>query len=77
MILSLLCVASLSTALGFWIQVHLQPKTTATAAAVIYTMEPVFALIFAIILLREAITGMGVLGGVLILCGMFVIELRK
>ena len=33
MILSLLCVASLSTALGFWIQVHWQPKTTATAAA--------------------------------------------
>ncbi len=77
MVFSLLCVSIFSTALGFWMQIYWQPKTSATAAAVIYTMEPVFALIFAVLLLGEAITGTGLLGGGFIVCGMLVAELRK
>jgi len=77
MVFSLICVSLLSTALGFWMQIHWQPKTSATAAAVIYTMEPVFALIFAVLLLGEGITGIGLLGGGFIICGMLVAELRK
>ena len=77
MVFSLICVSLLSTALGFWMQIHWQPKTSATAAAVIYTMEPVFALIFAVLLLGEGITRTGLLGGGFIICGMMVAELRK
>ncbi len=77
MVFSLLCVSVLSTSLGFWMQIHWQSKTSATAAAVIYTMEPVFALVFAVLLLGETISGTGLLGGGLIICGMLVAELRK
>ncbi|NQS99363.1 MAG: DMT family transporter [candidate division Zixibacteria bacterium] len=67
--------ASLSTALAFWIQARFQPMTKAQSAAVIYSMEPVFAAIFANILLGELMPN--ALGAGLIIMGMIAAEWRR
>lgn len=77
MLKGLFIVSVFSTAVGFWIQTHWQPKTSATAAAVILTMEPVFAAFFAMLLIGEQMTGTGWIGAGLILCGMLVAEFRR
>lgn len=61
-----------STGLGFWLQAHFQPMTRAQTAAVIYTMEPVFAAIFANFILSEGLPDP--LGAALILAGMLIAE---
>ena len=77
LILSTLAVALFSTAIGFSIQTRWQPQTSATSAAVIFTMEPVFAFIFAAAFLSERLTWLGLTGGALILSGTLVAELRQ
>lgn len=77
MIWPLLITATLSTALGFYYQLYWQPKTSATAAAVIYTMEPVFAAIFAMTFLGDRLTVLGWVGACLIIGGTILTELRK
>lgn len=54
-----------------WAQAHL----TATRAAVIMTMEPVFAAVFAVALGGERLTARMVGGGLLVLAAMYVVEL--
>ena len=64
-----------STGLGFWLQTHFQPRTSAQAAAVIFSMEPVFASIFAAIILSEGLPNP--VGAGLILAGMVIAEWRR
>ena len=75
--LSIGFVALFCTALGFQMQMHWQPRTTATAAGVIYTTEPVFGALFAMLLLHERLSIKAWMGAGLILSGMLVAELRK
>ncbi|MBN2105349.1 DMT family transporter [bacterium] len=77
MLTSLGFVALFCTALGFSLQTYWQPKTSATAASVIYTSEPVFASLFAALLLKERLDASGYIGGGLIVTGMFIAELRR
>lgn len=56
-------------------QMRLQPLTTATHAALIYTAEPVFGAIFAYLLLGEVLSLRGLAGCALILGGMLAAEL--
>lgn len=65
----------LATALAFVLQVYGQRKTTATRAALIFTMEPVFAAFFAYLVAGEVLSERGLVGCVLILVGMIVAEL--
>ncbi len=65
-------VAVTATALGFWLQAHFQPKTSPQAAAVIYTMEPVFAALFAHLLIAESWPNP--IGALLIVAGMAAAE---
>ncbi|MBN1781286.1 DMT family transporter [bacterium] len=74
MITGLLFVAVLCTALGFTIQTHWQPRTSAATASVIYTMEPVFAAIFSGLLLNERLTAAALAGGICIIAGMLIAE---
>lgn len=74
---SLLWIAIICTAISFQIQTKWQPKTSATAAAVIFTMEPVFAALFAMLIISERLSGAGWFGAGLIFCGMIFTELRK
>ena len=64
-----------ATGLVFFIQTMAQRLTSPTHTAVIFTMEPVFAALFAYLWLGEVIAGRGLLGAALILAGMFVSEL--
>lgn len=77
MLASLGFVSVLCTTLGFAVQTTWQPRTTATAASVIYTAEPVFATLFAGLLLNERMPANGYLGGGFILGGMLIAELRR
>jgi drug/metabolite transporter (DMT)-like permease len=70
----LLYLGSIVTAGAFWGQVHFQPKTTATAAAIIYATEPVFAAFFAGWILNERLNRGGWIGAALILIGICVHE---
>jgi drug/metabolite transporter (DMT)-like permease len=57
------------------IQTKYQKDSTPTRAAVIFSIEPVFAAVFAYFLLREMIGWLGVVGGTLIVTGLLVSEL--
>lgn len=65
----------LATAAAFWLQNTLQPYTTPTHTALIFSAEPVWAALFAWLLAAEALTPKGYLGGALILAGMVLAEL--
>jgi len=74
---SLLFVAFFCTTIGFQIQARWQPRTSATAAAVIFTMEPVFAALFAFLILNEHLGALAWIGAALIVAGMILTEFRK
>jgi drug/metabolite transporter (DMT)-like permease len=63
--------AALALAGQTWAQAHLPP----TRAAIIMTMEPVFAAFFAVLLGGEAVTGRMAVGGAMVLTAMLVVEL--
>jgi drug/metabolite transporter (DMT)-like permease len=75
LILALLVCAIFATALGLYIQNRMQKDTTTVKAALIYTMEPVFAAVFSYLFLSEVLGWVGILGGALILSGMLCSEL--
>jgi drug/metabolite transporter (DMT)-like permease len=66
-----------ATAAGFWGQTRFQPRTSSTAAAVVYATEPVFAAVFARIFLGEALTARGWIGGGLIFAGICIHEAAR
>lgn len=74
--LALAISALLSTALAFTIQAWAQQITTATRAALIYALEPVFAAIFSFTLAGERLAMKAVLGAALILIGILAVELK-
>ena len=55
-----------------WAQAHL----TATRAAIVMAMEPVFAALFAVLFGNEAVTWRLLVGGGLVLSAMYLVELR-
>ncbi len=54
-----------------WAQAHLPPTRT----AIIMSMEPVFAALFAVLLGGETATGRMLVGGLMVLTAMLVVEL--
>jgi drug/metabolite transporter (DMT)-like permease len=63
-----------ASALGFVVQTWAQSKTTATKAALVITMEPVFAGLFGYWLAGDRLSAAGWLGAAVILAGMLVAE---
>ncbi len=68
--------AILATAVAFLVQVWAQTLVSPTRAAVVLTMEPVFAGLFAVLIGNEQLTIRIITGAVLILSAMFIIQLR-
>ncbi len=64
----------LATAVVFLLQVRYQQQTTATHAAIIYSLEPVFASVLAIYINHQALTLRIILGGAIILASIVLIE---
>jgi drug/metabolite transporter (DMT)-like permease len=74
--LALLVSSLLSTALAFTVQAWAQQVTSATRAALIFALEPVFAWAFSFVIMGERLPGQAILGAVLILSGILVAELK-
>lgn len=74
LISAFLITAVLATAYAFWAMTRFQRLTTPTRAALIYTLEPVWAAIFSVWLLHEQLTPLAWVGGSLIVAGMIVAE---
>jgi len=69
-----LITAVLATAYAFWAMTRFQRLTTPTRAALIYTLEPIWAAIFSVWLLDEVLTSTAWAGGCLIIVGMVFAE---
>jgi drug/metabolite transporter (DMT)-like permease len=65
----------LATVVTTYIQTRFQKDTTPTRAAIIYTIEPVWAAILGYVLLEERLGMVGVLGAGLIIAGILISEL--
>ncbi|MCI0707200.1 MAG: DMT family transporter [Ignavibacteriae bacterium] len=68
-------LAVFATVIALFVQTKYQKETTPTRAAVIFSVEPVFAAIIAYIVLDEMIGSLGMVGGGLIVVGLLVSEL--
>lgn len=74
---SVLALALLSTVLGFhWMNTY-QPRVTASRAALIYLLEPVFSSVFSVWWGFDPLSVPLFLGGALILCGNLLVELPR
>ena len=69
-------LAVCGTLFTMWGQNRFQPWTTPSRAAIIFTMESVFAALIGVFLLKEALGLAGALGGFLIVAGLLLVELR-
>lgn len=72
---AVLWVALVATCLGLAVQAWAQGALSATSAAVIMTMEPVFAALLALLVAGEALATAGWLGGVLVVLAMGTAEI--
>jgi drug/metabolite transporter (DMT)-like permease len=72
---ALIITAVFATVYAFWVMTTFQRLTTPTRAALIYTLEPVFAAIFSVWLAGDRLTLLAWSGGGLIVAGMLVAEL--
>ena len=73
--LSILYMAVFAAALAMLAQTWAQAHLTPTRAAIIMSMEPVFAAFFAALLGGESVTGRMAVGGLMVLTAMLVVEL--
>jgi drug/metabolite transporter (DMT)-like permease len=73
----LLYLSIFATVFSTYWQTRYQRDTTPTRAAVIFTMESVFAAIFAMLVLGEHMGPIALAGGVLIVSGLLTIELPR
>jgi drug/metabolite transporter (DMT)-like permease len=67
----------LATVITTYVQTRFQRDTTPTRAAIIFTIEPVWAAILAYFFLQEKLGMIGMLGGGLIISGILLSELSK
>lgn len=75
-IFALILTSLFATALAFALQTWAQQYTTPTRTALIFALEPVFALITAVLAGGERLTVAAVFGGGLILVGIVAVELK-
>ena len=74
---SLLYMALVAGALALWAQTWAQAHLTATRAAIVMALEPVFAAFFAVLLGGETLTRRMLVGGALVVSAMYLVELRS
>ena len=72
----LLFAGVLATALAFYVQASAQRLTTPNRAALIFSLEPFFAALFAYWVTGQVLTAKEWIGGILVLAGVLISELR-
>lgn len=73
---AVLYMATAAGVFALWAQTWAQARMTATRAAIVMTLEPVFAAGFAVLVGQEGLTSRMVVGGLLVLAAMYLVELR-
>ncbi|MGL5818434.1 MAG: DMT family transporter [Phycicoccus sp.] len=73
---ALLYMALVAGAFALWAQTWAQAHLTATRAAIVMALEPVFAAFFAVLFGGESLTARMLLGGALVTAAMYLVELR-
>jgi drug/metabolite transporter (DMT)-like permease len=73
---AVIITALIATAFAFVVQTWAQSLVSATRAAVIMTMEPVFAGFFAVVVAGNSLTARIIIGGALVLAAMLLTELK-
>ena len=73
---ALLYMALVAGAAALWAQTWAQAHLTATRAAIVMALEPVFAAVFAVLLGGESLTTRMLLGGGLVVAATYLAELR-
>lgn len=73
---AVLYMAVAASAFALWAQTWAQARLSATRAAIVMTLEPVFAAFFAVVAGQEGLTWRMVVGGLLVLAAMYLVELR-
>jgi drug/metabolite transporter (DMT)-like permease len=76
LVLYLLITGVLATAIAFYVQARAQRLTTPNRVALIFSLEPFFAALFAYWILDQMLTAREWLGGILVLTGILVSELQ-
>jgi drug/metabolite transporter (DMT)-like permease len=74
-LLGIAVCAVLATAAAFSIQLWAQQYTSSSHAAILFTLEPVFASITSYILLRERLGSRALLGAAFVLAGILIVEM--
>jgi drug/metabolite transporter (DMT)-like permease len=75
-LVALLVTSVLATAVAFLLQTWGQKYTTATRAALIFSLEPVFAWLTSYVVEHEVLTGQSLAGAGCILAGILLVELK-
>jgi len=75
LILGTVICAVFATAVAFSIQLWAQQYTTPSHAAILFTLEPVFAVITSYLMIRERLGARAMLGAILVLAGILVAEM--
>ncbi len=73
----LLYLSIFATVFSTYWQTRYQPDTSPTRAAIIYTMEAVFAAVIGMLILGESLGPIAMIGGGLIVTGLLVVELKR
>jgi len=74
--IALAVTSLLATALAFSVQTWAQRYSSPTRTALIFSMEPVFAWATSYLVVGEVLSRRAAVGGVLILCGILLVELK-
>lgn len=74
---SLLYMALIAGAGALWSQTWAQAHLTATRAAIVMALEPVFAAFFAVLLGGESLTRRMLIGGAMVVTAMYLVELKS
>jgi drug/metabolite transporter (DMT)-like permease len=75
LVLGVLICAVFATAVAFSIQLWAQQYTSSSHAAILFTLEPVFAVITSYLLIGERLNARAILGAVFVLAGILVAEM--
>ena len=71
----MLLTAIAATAVAFFVQTWAQAHLAPTRAAVVMTMEPVFAGVFGVAFGGDSLSGRTIVGALLVLIAMYAVEL--
>ncbi|HPI37815.1 MAG TPA: DMT family transporter [Ignavibacteriaceae bacterium] len=75
LILALAYTSILATVITLLLQTRYQKEVTPTRAGLIFSMEPIFAAVFAYIVLTEVLSYLGIIGCIFIFTGVLISEL--